>query len=287
MAAAVAWSIGLVAGALLWLGSDPAVGSPVAYGLPLEADTYVDQARPTTNFGSSNVLLASQGSRIAVLKFNMSSVQSGFGDAWITLHGDGLGRPGGPIFEVAVHGYDDSGWQESSLTWNTYLPAEQTAPIDRSAAGQNEWVSWHVTEFVRHHVGKRAISFAVTIPDAAGAHASWKSRETDLAPTMYVQYGSHSSSPTSWCCATPTTSTSYPPTPPPTTTTYHVDCFSACTTTTNHRDCFEDGHFVTCSTSSPPPTTKDKNQATLPAWGALAAVSGLVGAVCLARSRSR
>lgn len=259
-----------------------AAASPVIVGQSLEADTYVDKSNPNTNYGSTSVLSVRYNTTYTVLLFNISSLTS-FSDAWITLS---AASGSSQVRHVeAVHGYDHSGWLESTLTWNSFQPGEMTAAIATEDVGLNNWTTWHVTEYLRQHVGKKFIGFVIKMPANVGVEQLWKSGETNQSPTLYVQYGSPQttttttttgcpSSPsgtytTTPCC--PTGSTSPCPTATPPTTTHHMDCY-------------ENGYMISCPPTTTTTATVTKSpEGTASTWGVLGTLIGLIGVVALRR----
>ena len=116
------------------------------FGSGREGDTYVDAARPTTNFGGEELLLVDGSPQLAsYLKFSVTN-----DDANLPIVGARLrmsvvdGSTDGPALYRT-----STGWSEDTLTWDT-RPAPVGAPLgDLGAVESNTWVEYDVSPVVR------------------------------------------------------------------------------------------------------------------------------------------
>jgi len=125
-------------------------GSPAI--LPVQADTWINQALPSTNYGSDTLLNVGRNAgnaRHALLKFDTSSLPSSLVviSASLELYSqiNLLNAPeaANDIYADAVIGP----WDETAVTWNS-KPVTQTMGDPPSVYSQN-WMRWDVTNIVR------------------------------------------------------------------------------------------------------------------------------------------
>jgi hypothetical protein len=174
----------------------PAPGTtptPVAVDFKAEADTYIDQSHPTTNYGSANSIAVGGNPyrRDIYVRFNVSGLPAGalVTDAELIMRAsNGSGAPGGggtirkfaPVVEQ---------WNESQSTWNNPL-AGSDASSDLSTIGP---VSSGKTYFfigLQSAVpGNGRVTFVIRSPQEDGA--AYRSREYGTAsqrPTLRITY---------------------------------------------------------------------------------------------------
>jgi hypothetical protein len=158
----------------------------------------VEEANPTTNFGTINLRVdgGSDPDVQSYLRFEVSGVTDTVSRATLRLWvpaGGGTGN-GPAIFSAP------NTWTEGGITWNT-RPAPTGIPLDNKAAiPEGAWINYDVTAAVR---GNGTYSF-VLIPESSDG-ANFHSREGTNPPQLVVDAG-----PVPTATATPT------PTPVPT-----------------------------------------------------------------------
>ncbi len=163
---------------------DTTQSTTLAFGS--EADARVEEANPTTNFGSSTTLFVEGGSaldRHSYLRFQLTGVVGTVEEAklrlWVTN-----ATADGP----AVHGTDWAG-AENAITWSN-RPAPTTGPNDdKSAISVGTWLEYDVTSLVS---GNGAKSFVLigTSSDSLGVasrEASTASQRPQLVVTAVTQ----------------------------------------------------------------------------------------------------
>ncbi len=138
------------------------------------ADSYVDAASPTTNFGTRTYLRA-DGSpvRRAYLRFVVSGVGAA-GSALLKFHAQS-GSAG-----VEVRAVTTNGWGENTITFNN-APAVGAVLATTGGFAAGTWQTVDVSAFVK---GDGTYSFAITTTDNTAVKFS--SRETTNEPQLVV-----------------------------------------------------------------------------------------------------
>lgn len=152
--------------ATAFLGAAPAAHAAISWTSIAFADTYVDAAKPTENFGSYGAMQVSGANetvstRIAFIKFDLAEAIAAF-DAeygvggWkldaaslslTTNYGTEGVQPGNPRFSKIAAGdfdvwlFDDDTWTDDSggLTYNSYL--SDYADTDTTLLGSYTWAA--------------------------------------------------------------------------------------------------------------------------------------------------
>jgi hypothetical protein len=109
-----------------------------------EADTYVDNTTPSTNFGSGGTLKVdtSPSIRNAYLRFTISGVSGTVQAAKLRLFSVDATTNGPQVFATS------NTWTESGLTWNNQPGSSGTPSDDKAAIGTNVFVEFDVTPLV-------------------------------------------------------------------------------------------------------------------------------------------
>ncbi|MFL5758481.1 MAG: DNRLRE domain-containing protein [Thermomicrobiales bacterium] len=164
------------AGNVSGLTSSVSVTTPLqtfSYNFSTTVDARVEQAHPTSNYGSSTQLRAEGGSDPGVrsfLKFNVSGLVGNVQSAtlWVYIpSGSANGTSNGPrVYKAA-----SSTWSESSVTWNS-KPALLTGGYDdKGALSDGAWVHFDVTPFI-HANGYATIAIISSSSDSAVFNSS-------------------------------------------------------------------------------------------------------------------
>jgi beta-glucanase (GH16 family) len=123
-----------------------------------EADSYVWDAAPTTNYGTAVNLTVKDTSyagydRIAYLRFPVSELGGTVGSATLNLTVAGIGGEGPGARNIEIRQLADDSWSETGVTWNN-KPASSgalIATIDASVAGVTHSID--VTSYVNAEIG--------------------------------------------------------------------------------------------------------------------------------------
>ena len=151
--------------------SDPATvttpETPRVFVFRPVADTRVEEATPSTNYGTSTLIGTDASPRVETyLRFDLSGLDGTVQSARLRLWATN-GSVDGP--SVAPTG---SSWGETTLTWSN-RPAPSGAPTDdRAAVTSSTWVEWNVSSSV---TGNGPVSLVLAQPGTDGA--DFNSRE--------------------------------------------------------------------------------------------------------------
>jgi hypothetical protein len=152
---------------------------PSILTLSPDADTRVEQATPTTNFGTS--YLRSDGASAALvesyLRFTVSGASGGVQSAKLRVNTTSNGTVDGP--PVYTTG---TGWSETTLNWNTRPAVTSAARDDKGAIPANSWAEYDVTPFV---TGNGTYSFRLAGPSTDGVNFNAREAST-LRPELVV-----------------------------------------------------------------------------------------------------
>lgn len=112
------------------------------------ADTYVEDATPTTNYGTATqISVDAQPLRELLLRFDLTAVAGPLQQVKLRLHvannTSGPSPAGGMISKV-----DDTTWTETGVTWNTRPSAWNPSIGSLGSVAQNTWVEIDVTNAV-------------------------------------------------------------------------------------------------------------------------------------------
>jgi hypothetical protein len=133
----------------------PPAGTPTTLTFSPDADSYVDNTTPNTNFGSSSTLKVdtSPNIRNAYLRFTISGASGTIESAKLRLFSVDPTNDGPQLFATS------NTWTESSITWNNQPGPIGTASDDKAAIGTNVFVEYDVTPLVAP--GNGTYSFAL------------------------------------------------------------------------------------------------------------------------------
>jgi hypothetical protein len=166
---------------------EPAGSSP-----RLLADTYVNSAASTTNYGNDPQLRTKTGSttRLGYLLFDLSAVSGTVRQATLRLYGSINGST--PGIPVAVHPVTDTTWRELTMTWMT-RPAYGTAVATTTVLDATpRWYSWDVTSYVADELAARrtAVSFCLRNVVETAEYIIFNTKEApDNQPVLVVSTG--------------------------------------------------------------------------------------------------
>ncbi|MEA2584117.1 MAG: acid phosphatase type 7, partial [Thermomicrobiales bacterium] len=167
------------------IGSAPS-DAPVMAGAPAfgpVADARVEEANPTTNYGSGTTLRADAGAGVAIesyLRFAVSETAGPVRRATLRLWATDATADG-----PAVHGCGDTAWAEKATTWASRPGRAGAATADAEAIAAGGWVAYDVTSLVS---GNGAVCLALVPQSTDGV--TFSSRQATTAtnrPQLVVE----------------------------------------------------------------------------------------------------
>ncbi|MDF3130616.1 DNRLRE domain-containing protein [Kiritimatiellaeota bacterium B1221] len=169
-------------------------GVPMVEWVLPEADAYVHNDNPTTNYGSVEQMLvkhvnSSEYTRNSYVRFPISGISENMSSATLKLKVKAIGGEGSGSRWVEVRMLNDDSWGESSVTWNNRPTVGSTiATID--AGTVDETYEIDVTAYVQsEYANDGVVSFALVQPTNTNKLVSFYSREsTGNEPTLEVEY---------------------------------------------------------------------------------------------------
>ena len=108
-----------------------------------EADAYVEQANPSTTFGTGALLLTDNSPvRHSYLRFTVTGVSGSIQSAKLRLFASDGTSNGPQVFATS------NSWSESGLTWANKPAASGSFSDDKGAISSGSWVEFSVTPLV-------------------------------------------------------------------------------------------------------------------------------------------
>ncbi len=142
------------------------------------ADTYVNQAYPSRNYGSAKRVWA-QGAadsrRRTFARFRVSGISGTVTRATLRLYVSNATRNGPAVYKTST------AWSEKRVSWKRRPSPASKPRDDKGALSRNRWVTWDVTPWVRAD-GTYSFALKQRGRDAIG----FKSRETTKAPILVI-----------------------------------------------------------------------------------------------------
>jgi fibronectin type 3 domain-containing protein len=146
-----------------------------------DADARVQQASPTTNYGTSTLgadFSTSTSNIESFLRFTVSGVSAGsVASAKLRLSSTSDGTADGPAVYTT-----SATWSETTINWNTRPAPTSAATDDKGAIPSNTWVEYDVTPFV---TGNGTYSFRLATTSTDGVYFSSREAAT-LRPELVV-----------------------------------------------------------------------------------------------------
>ena len=141
---------------------------------PPSADTFVSSGTPRTNYGSSIILVVQPGAN-SYLQFNLGTLPPGslVSKATLRLFVDAVSKNGSfDVYQL------NSGWSESSLTFNTPPPALGASatggnPISVSNTTVNQFLLIDITQLVQNWVSGKVQNNGVALALTSGSSGSF------------------------------------------------------------------------------------------------------------------
>jgi calcineurin-like phosphoesterase family protein len=255
------------------------------------ADAYVHQSNPSTNYGNATTLQvdgAGDPDTESFIRFTVAGISGAIQSARLRVFDTTNGSPNGP----AVYSTGTS-WTETGITWNN-RPARTSGAVDnKGSIGTNIWVEYDVTSLV---TGNGTFSFVLAADSTDGV--TFSSRQGAQAPQLVVTLtGSSTVTPTFTATRTATATQTATSTPSSTPTGTATATFTLSPTPTNTQGPTTSLTFITNAdayVNQSNPSTNYGNATTLQVDGASDpdlesfirfAVTGISGTVQSARLR--
>jgi hypothetical protein len=159
----------------------PPTESSIIVTIVADADTYVDQSKPTSNFGTSSSLIINGNSNPAkdtYIRFQVSNIFGTVRRAILRVFTTTNGTNDGPAVYTTA-----SSWIETGVTYNTRPARTSGVLADAGAIETETWVEYDVTSAV---VENGTFSFNLTATSSDGAIFS--SREASNPPQLVITY---------------------------------------------------------------------------------------------------
>ena len=145
------------------------------------ADTYVHEASPSTNFGTSNILRTDGGADAdldAYLRFALTGIQGKVTSAKLRLFAASYTADGPAVMPTS------GSWSETGITWANKPAATGGATFDATEIVTGSWVEFDVTPLVTG-AGEVNLLLHQTISDGVNFH-SRESLTTNRRPELAV-----------------------------------------------------------------------------------------------------
>ncbi len=141
-----------------------------------EADSYVYETNPTSNYGNSSVLRidASPVMR-SYVRFNVQGISGTITSARLRLYASSSVKAGTSVSST------DSNWSETGITYNN-VPAAISQLASLGAFSSGTWIEIDVTGYV---TGNGTFSFMLATSSSTAA--SFSSKEGANAPVLVVE----------------------------------------------------------------------------------------------------
>jgi len=239
-------------------GPDAQTGTTLTF--TTEADAYVKQASPSTNYGNSTSLQVNGASNPDVesfIRFTITGVSDTVQDARLRVYATTNGTKNGPALYAT-----GTSWTETGITWNN-RPDRTSGVIDnKTNISTNTWVEYNLTSFV---TGNGTFSFVLAADSSDGV--SFSSRQGKHPPQLVITLNSTGNTPGVTQTFTPTSSETSLPIPTASlTATYTFTPIPDTATPTS------------TSTSTPSPTSTSSPTSTIAASPTSSGSAVLVGA---------
>jgi fibronectin type III domain protein/calcineurin-like phosphoesterase family protein len=144
------------------------------------ADSWVNSAAPTTNYGSSTSLYVDgDGVRYSYLKFDLSGVGGTVTGATLQIYAGSSQATGYQVYSVA-----DTSWSESALTWNTKPPMGSTSSGSSGPVTTGTWTSVTLpSSLVQAALGGK---LSLGLQTTSNTNLKLLSRESTTQPKLVV-----------------------------------------------------------------------------------------------------
>ena len=144
------------------------------------ADSWVNSAAPTTNYGSSTSLYVdADGVRQTYLKFDLTGLSGTVSSVTLKLYAGSSQSTGYKVYSVA-----DTSWSESAITWNTKPPLASTSSGSSGPVTSGTWTSVMLPgSLVQAALGGK---LSLGLQTASNTNLKLLSRESSTPPQLLV-----------------------------------------------------------------------------------------------------
>ena len=175
----------------------PGVQTATTLTFTTDADAYVKQSYPKTNYGNAQSLQVDGDSKAnfeSFIRFSVSGVSGTVQNARLRVYATSNGTNNGP----AIYG-TNAAWTETTITWNN-RPARTSGAVDNLVKiGTYAWAEYDVTSLV---TGDGTFSF-VLVPDSQDG-VRFSSRQGARSPELVITLRIDENTPTPTEMSTPT-----------------------------------------------------------------------------------
>lgn len=192
-------------------------------------DTYVDQSKPTTQYGSNTSIDAQYGSttttlrrsrtvsstRETLVQFDLSGIPQGaqITTAYLRLYSN-FNRSFRK--DTATKAYTVMGTWSESTTWNTQPPRASTYEASIAVTGTGQYFQWDITKLVQDWVNGVETNNGVMIRSEGGGSLYFNSsKSSSNKPILHVTHTQNNPQPTPVPTPQPTPAPTPTPTPAP------------------------------------------------------------------------
>jgi hypothetical protein len=159
----------------------PTPGPGAALTVIPNADSYVREAGPTSNYGTNVQLWVAFGTGAnyqSYLKFTVSGVVGPLQSATLRLYSTSSTVDGPTVYGT------DPNWTETGLTWNNRPAITSAGMDDKGAIATGIWIEYNVTPLV---TGDGTYSFVLV--NTSTDSVSFSSREGSQPPQLVLKIG--------------------------------------------------------------------------------------------------
>ena len=152
--------------------------TPLIKTFAAEADSYVYEAQPATNFGTSTQLLCDGGSgstQQIYLRFAVSGVTSAVTGAKVRLYVTNRTNNGPAVYATS------NTWTETGITWNNRPSPTGTPTDDTGVLARNTWAEFDVTPLITGDG-----TYSVLLQPTSSDGADFYSRQGSFVPQLVL-----------------------------------------------------------------------------------------------------
>jgi hypothetical protein len=145
------------------------------------ADAYVNQSNPSTNYGNAATLQvdgASDPDIESFIRFTVTGISGAVQNARLRVYATTNGSTNGP----AVYSTGTS-WTETGITWNNRPVRTSSAVDNKGSISTNTWVEYNVTSLVQ---GNGTFSFVLAADSTDGI--TFSSRQASQPPQLVITF---------------------------------------------------------------------------------------------------
>lgn len=176
------------------------------------ADAYVNETKPNTNYGSSRSLRADGSPNVrSYLRFNVQGLNNQVIRATLRVFAESSSSYG-----YVVQNVNDNTWDEAGITYNNAPPVGALL----GSSGSFDHMTWTSVDVTSYITGSGTYSLALSTPDHTAIRFSSREEGTETPQLIIETQGGTGATPTSTATPvpSPTSTTTIVPSPTPTST---------------------------------------------------------------------